>query len=163
SGMTTLEGDLDWQIGVAGTQRDAHVHLPRGYDATKPLPVVLNFHGLGSNAAQQILLTGMNVKSDAAGFLAVHGEGAPQSWTADTVVPYGGNPSTGQPSVMQTVTDWASRTGCSTTTRQTSMKGDVTCVTFDGCRGGAEVNLCTVMGGGHEWPGGLPVPQLGRS
>jgi polyhydroxybutyrate depolymerase len=23
------------------------------------------------------------------------------------------------------------------------------------------VSLCTVTGGGHTWPGGLPVPSLG--
>jgi polyhydroxybutyrate depolymerase len=56
---------------------------------------------------------------------------------------------------------WATRSGCSASPRETSKKGNVTCVTYDGCKGGAEVNLCTVDGGGHTWPGGLPVPALG--
>jgi polyhydroxybutyrate depolymerase len=36
-------------------------------------------------------------------------------------------------------------------------------VTLDGCKGGADVNLCTVTGGGHTWPGGEPVPALGHT
>jgi polyhydroxybutyrate depolymerase len=81
--------------------------------------------------------------------------------TLDPLVPYDGNPSMGFPSVLQTMSGWATRTGCSTTPRETSKKGDVTCTTYDGCTGGAEVSLCTVTGGGHTWPGGLPVPSLG--
>ena len=81
--------------------------------------------------------------------------------TLDPLVPYDGNPSMGFPSVLQTMSGWATRSGCSATPRETSTKGDVTCTTYDGCTGGAEVNLCTVTGGGHTWPGGLPVPSLG--
>jgi polyhydroxybutyrate depolymerase len=81
--------------------------------------------------------------------------------TLDPLVPYDGNPSMGFPSVLQTMSGWATRTGCSATPRETSKKGDVTCTTYDGCKGGAEVSLCTVTGGGHTWPGGLPVPSLG--
>jgi len=81
--------------------------------------------------------------------------------TLDSLVPYAGNPTMGFPSVLQTMSGWATRSGCSVTPRETSKKGDVTCTTYDGCTGGAEINLCTVTGGGHTWPGGLPVPSLG--
>ena len=37
-----------------GTPRDALVHLPAGWDGTTSVPLVLSFHGLGSNAAQQM-------------------------------------------------------------------------------------------------------------
>ena len=81
--------------------------------------------------------------------------------TLDGLVPYGGNAATGFPSVAQTLSGWAGRSGCSLTPRETSKKGTVTCQTYDGCKDGAEVNLCTVSGGGHTWPGGTPVPALG--
>ena len=81
--------------------------------------------------------------------------------TLDGLVAYNGNPTMGFPSVAQTMSGWATRSGCSTTARQTAKKGDVTCVTYDKCKLGAEVSLCTVDGGGHTWPGGTPVPSLG--
>jgi polyhydroxybutyrate depolymerase len=81
--------------------------------------------------------------------------------TADGLVAYNGNPGLGFPSVPQTMAAWAARNGCGKTARETVKKGDVTCLTYDGCKAGAEVSLCTVMNGGHTWPGGTPVPTLG--
>jgi polyhydroxybutyrate depolymerase len=81
----------------------------------------------------------------------------------DGLVSYDGAPTMGFPSVPQTMSGWAARSGCSVTPRETSKKGEVTCVTYDGCQGGAEINLCTVAGGGHTWPGGTPVPSLGHT
>jgi len=254
TGKGALAGDLDWKLTAGGLERAVHVHVPKGYDRAKPTPVVLNFHGLGSNAGEQIILSGMNDKSEKETFIAVHpeGTGVSQSWNAgaccgtaassavddvgfvgkiidelasklcvdshrvfatgmsnggfishrlacelsdriaavapvagvlgvatcnptrpmsvfqfhgtlDGLVPYAGNPSMGFPSVLQTLSAWAGRSGCSVTPRETSKKGEVTCVTFDGCKAGAEVNLCTAQGGGHTWPGGLPVPSLGHT
>ena len=36
-------------------------------------------------------------------------------------------------------------------------KGDVTCHDWSGCSAGSEVELCTVVDGGHAWPGGGPL------
>jgi polyhydroxybutyrate depolymerase len=36
-------------------------------------------------------------------------------------------------------------------------KGDSACHTWSGCSEGSEVELCTVVNGGHGWPGGLPL------
>lgn len=38
--------------------------------------MVLNFHGLTSNAGQQVFLTGLDAKADAEGFVAIHPEGS---------------------------------------------------------------------------------------
>jgi polyhydroxybutyrate depolymerase len=46
---------------------------------------------------------------------------------------------------------------------QTYSNGDSSCATYEHCAGGADVTLCTVQGGGHTWPGGLPVPTLGMT
>jgi polyhydroxybutyrate depolymerase len=37
-------------------------------------------------------------------------------------------------------------------------KGDVSCTKWSGCTAGADVELCTVTGGGHQWPGGDQLP-----
>jgi len=68
-------GDTDVDLDYDGRTRTYHVHVPTGYDASEPLPVVLNFHGFSSDALQQMVLTRMNDKADAEGFLAVHPEG----------------------------------------------------------------------------------------
>jgi polyhydroxybutyrate depolymerase len=87
SGKAALAGDLDWTVkqnGQTGQDRIVHVHVPAKYDATKPTPVVMNFHGFTSNGKEQAVYTGMNRKADEAGFIAVHGEGIgqQQSWNA---------------------------------------------------------------------------------
>jgi polyhydroxybutyrate depolymerase len=55
---------------------------------------------------------------------------------------------------------WTANNGC-TTTMQTYQHGDATCVTHGGCDAGADVVLCTIADGGHQWPGGDTLPFLG--
>lgn len=83
-GKPALSGDLDWSLTPSGTARTVHVHVPAGYDPTRPAPVVLNFHGYTSNGLEQAEYSGMFKKSDEAGFVAVHPEGfgSTQSWNA---------------------------------------------------------------------------------
>ncbi|MBX3162046.1 MAG: hypothetical protein KF773_39150 [Deltaproteobacteria bacterium] len=63
--------------------------------------------------------------------------------------------------VGQAVTFWKGKNGC-TTEGVSFQNGDTTCVTQGGCTGGADVTLCTVDGGGHQWPGGEALPLLGK-
>lgn len=63
--------------------------------------------------------------------------------------------------VGQGVTFWANKNQC-TSEAQTFQNGDTTCVTRTGCAGGADVTLCTVTDGGHQWPGGDAIPFLGK-
>lgn len=83
--------------------------------------------------------------------------------TLDSLVPYEGNPSNGFPSVADTFAGWAARDGCEGPPTVTFAQGDTTCETHAACEGGAEVTLCTVTGGGHTWPGGVPIPGLGHT
>lgn len=62
--------------------------------------------------------------------------------------------------VDETVNYWKVTNGCSTIST-TYQQGDATCVTHSGCTGGADVVLCTIQGGGHQWPGGEALPFLG--
>ena len=64
--------------------------------------------------------------------------------------------------VDQTVSYWVAKNHC-TTTATTYQNGVATCVTHGGCTDGADVVLCTMQGGGHQWPGGETVPFLGNN
>jgi polyhydroxybutyrate depolymerase len=75
-----------------------------------------------------------------------------QHGTADFVVPYDGF-FIGADTVPETIAGWVSRNGCTTET-VTFDEGDATCVTHGGCTADADVTLCTLEGGGHQWPGG---------
>jgi polyhydroxybutyrate depolymerase len=72
--------------------------------------------------------------------------------TADLIVPYNGGFSGGA-SVPDTINGWITRNGC-TTTVTTFDQGDALCETHGECDAGADVMLCTLEGGGHQWPGG---------
>ena len=58
---------------------------------------------------------------------------------------------------------WAERNGCNATSTPTFMQDDVRCEAWTDCDEGAVVELCTIEGGGHTWPGGTPLPLLGRT
>lgn len=226
------------------------MHVPPTYDGKKAVPVVLNFHGRLSSAAQEEAISQMTPKSDAAGFVVVYPTGVGQTWnggyccgeaqtqnvddvgftralidelgaklcidkrrvfatglsnggfmshrlacelsdriaaigpvaghtllatcapsrpvpvihfhgTADQLVPYPGG--LGMGSVEDSLKAWALRNGCAKTPVQTYKKGDATCVTYGSCTAGADVTLCTIADGGHTWPGGTPVPYLGKT
>lgn len=83
--------------------------------------------------------------------------------TLDTLVPYEGDTQNGFPSVRDTFAGWGARDECDGPATVTFEQGDTTCETYAGCARGAEVTLCTVTGGGHTWPGGVPIPGLGHT
>ncbi|HUS68865.1 MAG TPA: PHB depolymerase family esterase [Kofleriaceae bacterium] len=249
--------DQDLTLMVGGVERRYQLHVPASYDPHQATPVVLNFHGLGSNATQQKFFSRMIDKSDAEGFIAVHPDGTGtgrQSWngagccdaalandvddvgfvaaildavekelcvdtrrvyatgmsnggfmshrlacdlsaritaiapvagvnamgdsckparavpmmqfhgTMDMLVPYDGMPQYGFPPVVKMFGDWAKRDACTDgTPKETFKKDDTTCQSYTACGNGAEVILCTVDGGGHTWPGGIPVASLGKT
>jgi polyhydroxybutyrate depolymerase len=68
-------GDHERTLTVDGRQRSYIVHVPPGYDAETPTPVVLVFHAAGMNARLMILFCQMHKKSDEAGFVAVYPNG----------------------------------------------------------------------------------------
>jgi polyhydroxybutyrate depolymerase len=78
--------------------------------------------------------------------------------TADTLVPYNGDPTNGFISVPDSFAGWAMRDQCQGTPVETFNKVDSSCSSYTNCAGGAEVTLCTVQNGGHTWPGGPTIP-----
>lgn len=55
--------------------------------------------------------------------------------------------------VMRNMNIWAFQGGCAREPVPGPSQGDVTCQSWKGCRGDTAINLCTVEGGGHNWPG----------
>ncbi|MBX3234050.1 MAG: hypothetical protein KIT84_32930 [Labilithrix sp.] len=100
--------------------------------------------------------------------LAFHG-------TEDKLVPYGGGKPSGAlgflgrlldtagtfPSPATTDAFWAKHNGAAETTVSSFARGEVSCEQHEGA---APVTLCTVKGGGHQWPGTLdPFPVMGHA
>jgi polyhydroxybutyrate depolymerase len=83
--------------------------------------------------------------------------------TEDLLVPYDGNPYRDYISVADSIAGWVARDGCAGSPAVTFAQGDATCETYSGCAGNADVTLCTIDGGGHQWPGGVSLPGGGHT
>jgi len=62
-------------ISSGGSNRSFLVHVPVNYDASKPAPLVLNFHGFGSNPKLQNDISAFVPMSDREGFVLVTPDG----------------------------------------------------------------------------------------
>jgi polyhydroxybutyrate depolymerase len=84
--------------------------------------------------------------------------------TGDGIVPYGGTrrwPFPIEfPSVPAWTQAWAERDGCAPAPVTTAVSAHVQEMHYGPCRGGADVVLYTIEGGGHAWPGGEELPQF---
>ncbi|MCA9638433.1 MAG: hypothetical protein KC420_20525, partial [Myxococcales bacterium] len=58
-------GDHTLQLPFGGASRSYILHVPPGYGGDQPTPLILNFHGLSSNAGQQGFFSLMNEGADA--------------------------------------------------------------------------------------------------
>ena len=98
--------------------------------------------------------------------------------TADPIVPYEGGEMgspllqaaaeiTHAPPVFVGVQDWvafwAEGNGCDPTAETIPPQGDASGVRYSGCDGDAEVVFYTIDEGGHSWPGGFPIPGVGKT
>lgn len=66
-----------------GFEREYLVYAPKSYSGRERVPVVLEFHGFGSNAQQQLLYGNFGPHADRDGFLVVapQGQGQPRHFT----------------------------------------------------------------------------------
>ena len=91
--------------------------------------------------------------SRAVSVIAFHG-------TADPVDPYDGH---GEAywtySVPRAAQYWAEQDHCRGGATVSSPATDVTLTKYDKCSGAAVVELYTISGEGHEWPGGPQMPK----
>jgi len=75
-------GDTTDTILSGGTTRAYILHVPAGYDGTRQVPLVFDFHGATSNKEQQAFYSGLSPKADAEGFIIItpDGAGTPRQW-----------------------------------------------------------------------------------
>lgn len=59
-----------------GEDRSYIIYIPASYTADQAVPLVLNFHGYGSTAVQQMNYGDFRTVADTAGFIIVHPQGA---------------------------------------------------------------------------------------
>lgn len=98
--------------------------------------------------------------------------------TADPLVPYSGGHMEGwllrwaagaadAPSYFSGAEDWvatwAQSNGCEPAPVVIPSQGDVQGIRYVGCDQDAEVTLYTIENGGHTWPGGWPIPFMGKT
>jgi len=62
-------------LGSGGRERSYIVHVPPGHPGDKGWPVVLAFHGGGSNARTMVQFSGLSGAADECGFIAVYPSG----------------------------------------------------------------------------------------
>jgi polyhydroxybutyrate depolymerase len=86
--------------------------------------------------------------------------------TADPIVPYNG----GQVnccggaivgSTPKAMADWAAHDHCNATFADARLGTEVERRQWSGCDGTGSVVLYSIVGGGHTWPGAIPIPRLG--
>jgi polyhydroxybutyrate depolymerase len=86
--------------------------------------------------------------------------------TADPVVPYAGGKVNccggailgSTPKAMAT---WAAHDHCNPAFTDKKLGTQVSERTWSGCEGTSSVVLYSIIGGGHTWPGSIPIPGLG--
>jgi polyhydroxybutyrate depolymerase len=88
------------------------------------------------------------------------------SGTADPIVPFNGGPANccGAPilgSAPDAMAGWAAHDGCSPAAMEVRLGSEVRRRTWNGCTDGATAVFYIIDGGGHTWPGAIPVPGLG--
>ncbi|HEY9712568.1 MAG TPA: PHB depolymerase family esterase [Chroococcales cyanobacterium] len=65
-------GDHPISLTVDGRERQVEIHVPPGYDGSKPIPVMYLMPGMGGSIAQMKNETGMNRRADQNGFAVVY-------------------------------------------------------------------------------------------
>ena len=63
-----------------GVNRTFILHLPENYNPNNQYPIVLNLHGLGSTAFEQLLYSEFNTVADENGFIVVYADAINNSW-----------------------------------------------------------------------------------
>jgi len=65
-------GTSEIELTVNGDTHQIFVFVPSSYDGATPMPTVLNWHGRGSNALEQIQYAGYESLAEEEGFMVVH-------------------------------------------------------------------------------------------
>ena len=72
--------DVDGRVTVGGITHEYHLFIPSSERASRPMPLVLLFHGGGGDAANIEETTQMRATAERHGFLLVRPEGYDAPW-----------------------------------------------------------------------------------
>lgn len=114
---TLASGDDTKTLKVSGTKRTFTIHLPPKYDGSTPTPLVFNFHGLGSNSGQQMLVSGLAGTADRNNFIAV----APNAVNGSWKLPTEAGKAFGETEYLDSLTKYLNNNYCIDTQRVYSM------------------------------------------
>ena len=89
-------GNSNVTIQYANGNRDYTIHVPMSYTGSARVPLLIDMHGSGQNAANQMGTSGWNGKADKSGFIVVYPNALNARWNAGTCC---------SPSVEQNVDD----------------------------------------------------------
>lgn len=73
-------GDTTGALVYEGQQRTYHVYTPKAYRPDRPLPLVLAFHGYGSQGKDLANGSGFNETAERKGFVVVYPDGIERRW-----------------------------------------------------------------------------------
>lgn len=76
--QTNITGSFE----IDNRTRDYRLHLPPDHDISNEYPLVINMHGLGSNAFEQEIYSNFNRISNANNFIVVYPNGVNSSWNS---------------------------------------------------------------------------------
>jgi polyhydroxybutyrate depolymerase len=84
-GKTGTVGTSIRTIESSGLERTFRLVVPDGLVLSRAVPLVLNFHGLTSNAQAQVAYSAMAAKAAREGFITAAGEGTGNSWNTGEI------------------------------------------------------------------------------
>jgi len=101
-GAAASPGSITTSLSVGGHDRLVIVHVPTGYPASSPTPLVLNMHGSGVTASDQEAFSGMDATADADRFIVAYPQGlipdgSGYDWTCPASPWSGAGPSRADP------------------------------------------------------------------
>lgn len=73
-------GDEIGELSHQGQQRTYYLYTPKSYKPNHPMPLVLAFHGYGSQGKNLALNTGFNDLAEQKGFIIVYPDGIERRW-----------------------------------------------------------------------------------
>ena len=75
TGILSAQQTINGSIIHDGIEREYILYIPANYSGAESVPLVMNFHGYGSNAYEQMFYGDFRPIADTAGFLVVHPQG----------------------------------------------------------------------------------------
>ncbi len=73
-------GDSSASLQVGGTMRSYILHVPTGYTGATPIPLVVDYHSLGSTDSAEEGISGYSTLGDTEGFATVFPQGIDNAW-----------------------------------------------------------------------------------